>query len=80
MIRRINDLNIQQNFDDQLQPQGQQQEIKFLITISKNSPRENLFDRSIHYLKLSSMKSGSRIFKNSAYEKVYRSFQKRQPF
>ena len=75
MIRRMNDLNIQQNSDDQFQAQ---QEVK-QTTISKNSPR-NLFDRSIHYSTLSSMKSGSKIFKNPAYEKIYRPSQKRQPF
>ena len=72
MIKRMNDLNIQQNSNDQSQPQAQQ-EVK-LITISKNSSRENLFDRSIHYSTLSSMKSDSRIFKNSnPYEFVYKS-------
>ena len=75
MIRRMNDLNIQQNLNDQ------QQKIKSQIIISKNSPRGNLFDRSIYYFTLPSMKSGSRIFKNSNfYEFVYKSFQKRQSF
>ena len=76
MIRRMNDLNIQQNPDDQFQTQ---QKVKQTI-ISKNSPK-NLFDRSIHYPTLSSMKSGSRIFKNfNPYEFVYKSSQKRQFF
>ena len=75
MIRRMNDLDIQQNSNDQ------QQEIKSLITTSKNSFRGNLFDRSIHYFTLPSMKSGSRIFKNlNFYEFVYKSSQKRQFF
>ena len=74
MIRRMNDLDIQQNLNDQ------QQKIKPQTTIPKNSPR-NLFDRSIHYSTLSSMKSGSRIFKNpNPYEFVYKSSQKRQSF
>ena len=75
MIRRMNDLNIQQNSDDQLQAQ---QKVK-QTTTPRNSPR-NLFDRSVHYPTLPSMKSGSRIFKNPAYEEVYRPPQKRQPF
>ena len=80
MIRRMNDLNIQQNSDDQLQLQNQQQKIKPQIIISRNSPR-NLFDRSVHYFTLSSMKSSSRIFKNfNLYEFVYKSFQKKQFF
>ena len=79
MIRRMNDLDIQKNSDDQFQFQTQQK-IK-LITISRNSPKRNLFDRSIHYFTLSSMKSGSRIFKNfNFYEFVYKPFQKRQSF
>ena len=80
MIRRMNDLNIQQNSDDQLQPQAQQK-IKSQTITSKNSPRGNLFDRSVHYPTLPSMKSGSRIFKNpNLYEFVYKPPQKRQSF
>ena len=45
---------------------------------SKNSPAPKLFNRSIRYLILPSIKFRSRIPKDSFYEKVYKPFQKRQ--